>query len=342
MFTNASTKDPVLAFGAAALGAALWLQAGVASAVPPCPTWFPDFRCDRHGRYDGFVPPMMHPYLFEDPFITTGINVVGIWHEHPDDSILQGGRNAPDELTEQGNLWIAAIQARVAITDRLQFIATKDGWVDFSPGLSLIDEDEGFTDITAGFKYAVIDDRENDFILSPSLRYQIDIGDHGVRQGNGDGVFIPDISVGWGLDAFHVLADFGGQFPIDTDAQSTALFYHLHLDYAVHQYFVPFFEVGGFQYLDGGDGSTRAKLKGGGHIEFGAAQALFGTDPEEGYDYANLGSRGVAGEHVAAWAAGVRVPVTRHLILGAAYERPLTDNRDVLEQRVSAHVTLEF
>lgn len=328
--------------GAVAVLASLAWAGSALAEPPPCPTWFPDFRCERHGRYDGFVPPMLHPYLFEDPFITTGINVVGLWHEFPRDSVLEGGNDAPSDLTGDGDLWLAAIQARVAITDRLAFIATKDGWVDFNPGLKLLDDDRGFTDITAGFKYALIDDRENDFILSPSLRYQIDLGDHGIAQGNGDGVFIPDISLGWGIDKFHLLADLGGQFPIDTDAQSTALFWHLHLDYGVHQYFVPFVEFGGFQYLDGGDGSTKVKLKGGSHLELGAAQAVLGTDPEEGYDYANLGSRGVAGEHVAVWAVGFRVPVTRHLILGVSYERPFTDNRDVLLQRAQVHAQLEF
>jgi hypothetical protein len=323
--------------------------AGTASALPPCPTWFPDFRgCGRHGRYDGFVPPMMHPYLFEDPFITTGVSAWGVWHEFPDDSILQGGRHAPDDITSQGDLWLAAVQARVAITDRVALIATKDGWVDFNPGLELIDDDRGFTDLTA----AAIDDRENNFILSPSLRYQVDVGDHGLLQGNGDGVFIPDISLAWGIEKFHLIFDLGGQFPIDTNAQSTAFFSHLHLDYAVLPFLVPFFEIGGFHYIDGGDGSTRVKLTNrtcnalgagsGCHIPLGAAQALFGTDPEEGYDYANIGSQGVAGETVAAWSVGIRFPVNRHLIFGIAYERPLTDNRDVLEQRASVNATLEF
>ena len=150
----------------AALTAALILfSVGTASALPPCPTWFPDFRCDRHGRYDGFVPTMMHPYLFEDPFITTGISVWGLWHEFPDSSILDGGQ-----------LWDVAVQARVAITDRIAFIATKDGWVNFQPGLDLLADDKGFTDITVGFKGSLIDDRDKNFILSPSLRFQIPVG----------------------------------------------------------------------------------------------------------------------------------------------------------------------
>lgn len=316
---------------AAAILGATFALAGVARALPPCPTWFPDFRCDRDGRYDGFVPPMMHPYLFEDPFITTGVNGVAIWHEFPGSSILDGGQ-----------LWDLAVQARVAITDRVAFIATKDGFVFFDPGLDLLDNDRGFTDITVGFKGSLIDDRERNLIVTPGLRYQINIGDHGVLQGNGDGVFIPSISAGWGIDRFHALADFGAQLPLDTDKQSTSLFYHVHLDYAVHQYFVPFVEVGGFSYLDGGDGSTRVKLKGGTHVPLGTAQALLGQNGEEGYDYANLGSDSVAGEHVVAWSVGFRIPVTEHLILGAAYERNATKRRDVLKQRAQIQATLEF
>jgi hypothetical protein len=318
-------------FPAALVAAGVLLAAGAASALPPCPTWFPDFRgCDRHGRYEGFVPPMMHPYLFEDPFITTGVSLWGLWHEFPESSVLEGGQ-----------MWDVALQARVAITDRVAFIATKDGWVSRRPGNPLLSNESGFTDITVGFKGSLIDDREHNFILSPSLRYQIDSGDHGVLQGNGDGVFIPEISAAWGLDKFHVIGDFGGQFPLDTDAQSTSLFYHLHLDYAVFSHFVPFVEVGGFSYLDGGDGSTQVQLANGSHIAIGLAQALLDKDPQEGLDYANLGSR-VAGNNIVTWSVGFRVPINEHLILGAAYERPATGRKDVLKQRATINATLEF
>jgi hypothetical protein len=314
----------------AALGAITWIAAvGVAQALPPCPTWFPDFRCERHGRYEGFVPTMMHPYLFEDPFITTGVNAVGIYHEFPPDMVLEGG-----------NLWDAALQARVAITDRVAFIATKDGFVNFRPGNPVIDKDYGFTDITLGLKGSVIDKPEIPFILTPSLRFQIPVGSQGTLQGNGNGVFIPDISAAWGYEKFHVIGDFGGQFPIDTDKQSTSLFYHLHLDYALFSHFVPFFEVGGFYYLDGGDGSTRVNLSsdvGGGSIPIGAAASGF-----EGYDYANLGLRGVGNNNLLAYSLGIRVPINKHVILGAAYEAPLTNRRDVLKQRASVMVTVEY
>lgn len=307
-------------------------SASPASALPPeCPLLFPDFRCGRHGRYEGFVPPMMHPYLFEDPFITTGINAVGIWHEFPKDSILDGG-----------HLWDAALQARVAITDRVALIATKDGWVDFEPGLELLGNRRGFADLGLGIKVAAIDLPEVPFILTPALRFEITQGSQDVLQGNGDGQIIPSIAAAWGRGDFHVIGDVGMDIALDPDANSTFLFYHLHLDYAVHRFLVPFVEIGGFTYVDGGDGSTEVRLRDGSEVPLGLAQALLGEDPEEGYDYANLGSRSMAGHTVVAGSIGVRVPIHQHVILGAAWEMPLSPSSDVLRQRAAMHLTVEF
>ena len=82
----------------------------------PCPTFFPDFRCERSGRYDDFVMPMSDPYIFEDPFITTGVYVWGLWHEFPHDSIFGGGKAITSN--KGGDVWAIAVQARLAITDR--------------------------------------------------------------------------------------------------------------------------------------------------------------------------------------------------------------------------------
>jgi hypothetical protein len=84
------------------------------------------------------------------------------------------------------------------------------------------------------------------------------------------------------------------------------------------------------------------QLKGGGHVPIGVAQGLLNQSPEEGLDYANIGSRGVAGNNVVTWSVGLRVPINEHLILGAAYERPATERKDVLSQRVTVNATLEF
>jgi hypothetical protein len=311
---------------------AVLAAAPAARALPPeCPLLLPDFRCGRHGRYDGFVPPMMHPYLFEDPFITTGLNAVGIWHEFPGDSLL-----------DSGHLWAAALQARVALTDRIALIATKDGWVDFEPGLHLLDNRRGFADLGFGVKVAAIDRPDIPFILTPALRFEMTQGSQDVLQGNGDGQIIPSVSAAWGRDRLHVIGNVGMDIAIDPDANSTFLFYHLHVDYAVHRFLVPFIEVGGMTYTDGGDGSTKVRLRGGDEVPLGVAQSLLGQDPEEGYDYANLGSRSMAGHTVAAAAVGVRVPIHKHVIFGASWEAPITPSRDVLSQRASAQLTIEY
>jgi len=320
----------VLGLAAAAV-VVLGTAAPARAAERECPLLFPDLRCGPHGRSDGFVPPMMHPYLFEDPFITTGLSAWGIWHEFPGDSILDGG-----------HLWVAALQARLAITDRVAFIATKDGWVDRNPGLHLLEDSRGFADLAAGFKVALIDRPDIPFILTPSLRFETTTGSQDVVQGNGDGMLIPAVSAAWGRGRFHVIGDVGMQIPLDPDAESTSVFYHLHLDYAVHRFLVPFVEVGGFTYTDGGDGSNLVKIRGGDEVPIGVAQELLGADPEEAYDYGSLGSKGMAGHTVVAGALGLRVPVNEHLVLGAAWEIPLSPSRDVLRQRASVNVTLEF
>ena len=41
-------------------------------------------------------------------------------------------------------------------------------------------------------------------------------------------------------------------------------------------------------------------------------------------------------------AFGARIPVTKHISLGAAYEFPVTDREDIFNERVTWSVMLEF
>jgi hypothetical protein len=312
------------------------LVGGIASAKGPdaCPKLFPDFRCDRHGRYDGFVMPMIAPFLFEDPFITTNVSIHGIRHESPEDSVFRGG-----------DAWVMAVQARVAITDRLAFVATKDGYVWLDNDHPILDDEQGFFDIGAGFKFAVIDRPEDNFILSLIARLDIPVGDDEVFSGNGDGVFVPSVSTAWGVGNFHVIADLGGRIPFDRDKESTSLFYHLHLDYAVLPLFVPFIELAGLHWTDSGDGTMRidttlaSPLN---RVTLNTAQAVLATGSFEGADIVNLGSRNVAGHDLITFAAGIRFPIHEHVSLGAVYEVPITHREDIFNQRVSMNLTFEF
>src|SRR3546814_19528689 len=55
---------------------------------------------------------------------------------------------------------------------RLGFIATKDGYADAHFDEALDDED-GFSNIAFGFKYAILSDPESESLLTAGLRYEI-------------------------------------------------------------------------------------------------------------------------------------------------------------------------
>src|SRR3546814_4304736 len=73
---------------------------------------------------------------------------------------------------------------------RLGFIATKDGYADAHFDEALDDED-GFSNIAFGFKYAILSDPESESLLTAGLRYEIPLNDletGGIElQGEGDG-----------------------------------------------------------------------------------------------------------------------------------------------------------
>lgn len=225
-----------------AMGVIAWTgPVHAAESEAPCRRFLPDFGCDREARPAGHVAPMSMPYLFEDPYITTELNLVGIYHGFPSDSVFEGG-----------DAGVVALQARLALTDRLAFIATKDGYMINSPDNPWLKQDEGFMDISAGFKYAVIDDRARGIIVTPSLRFEIPVGNSDVLQGDGEGVFIPGVSFGWGPKNVHLITDIGAQLPIDKDRDSSSVFYNIHLDQAFEvdfipgaDYIVPFIELNG-------------------------------------------------------------------------------------------------
>jgi hypothetical protein len=313
---------------------ALSLLPAASGSEPPaeCPTWFPDLRgCGRSGRFDGFEKPIVQPYQFEDPFIVTGFYPYYLYHEFPDRSALQGGE-----------LHLAAAQIRVAITDRLGFLAGKDGFGWMRPDNPLLDDREGWFNLVAALKYAFAQDREAGWIVSGILRFEVPTGASDMFQGHGDGAVLPSIAGAWTLGRAHLIADFGAQVPFDTSQQSTSLFYHLYGDVAVAPHFQPFVQLSGLTWIDSGDGSMPVRLASGAELPLDVVQSALGTGAFEGADVANLGSRGVRGLDLWTIAAGVHVPINRHVTLSAAYERPFSHHKGIFQDRVTTSVRIEF
>src|SRR5688572_20190245 len=129
------------------------------------------------------VSPVANPLFFEDPHIRTEIRPIFAYHRIGDDLLDGAGLVGVSEGTAR----YYALQLRWAVTDRLAIIATKDGYIDTdfedAPALS----DDGWADIAAGVKYALIRNDEHQFILTPGVKFEIPTGSLDVFQGNGDG-----------------------------------------------------------------------------------------------------------------------------------------------------------
>jgi hypothetical protein len=174
---------------------------------------------------------------------------------------------------------------------------------------------------------ALIDRPDEGFILTPSLRFEPDFGDHDLFQGRGDGIVIPGVSFGWrAADHVHVIGAVGAQLPLDGGRNSSYVHYNLHVDDALSKGFVPFVELNGIHITSDGNGTTTVDLEGGARLTLSEAQAALGTGRFEGFDFANLGSEGARGRDLVTGAVGFRVPAsaraTRAMQTGAVSGDP--------------------
>ena len=299
-----SLRSPISAVAAA--GALL--TAALPPQDPPAQPADSGFLTGLRG-FEKFHEPLGQPIYFESPFNDTGVRFLYLKHEFSDQSTLQGG-----------DVTIYALQARLAITERLAFIATKDGYSILDSGLV---DDEGWNDLAAGFKYVALADREEQLVVTPGIRYQAENGHRGILQGFAD-EFSPFVSVAKGFDDLHTLANVTLRVPLDGDEGNTVGHWDLHVDYDLNPgsnaVVAPLLEVHGVHYLD--DGALA--------VDVG------------GLDYTNLGSQ--PQEDFVCWAGvGARVEIDTKWEVGLCYEFALTDpDDDIMDTRITfdVHVRL--
>ena len=300
-------------------------------------TWLPDLRCGREdGRWEGFHKPIVAPFLFEDPFVVTGAYPYYVYHEFPGTSALG-----------DGEVHIAALQIRVALTDRLGFVATKDGYAWLRPDLpfagddNILSDQQGFMNLGFGLKYVLLDRRDDGFLVSGILRFEAPSGSSDVLQGDGDGVVIPSLAAAWDAGPVRLVGDLGGNVPLDQGEQGNNLFYHLYAETELAETLSPFLQLSGIHYLTSGDGklSIDTDL---GTFPLSTVQSVVGTGPFEGADYAILGSEGVDNQDLVTLAAGVHLPLAEHVTLSAAYEYPISERKGIFRQRVTTALAIEF
>lgn len=266
---------------------------------------------------DEAISPVANPLFFESPLISSEIRPLFVYHQIADNFIGGFAR-------------VYAVQARWAVNDRLAIIATKDGYIDLqAKGLHT----EGWADLAAGVKYALIDDEERQFILTPGLKFELPTGETDAFQGNGNGEFDVFVSAMKGWNKVHATASVGARLPLDLDEETAALHYSLQLDYNVCQYFIPFVALNGFTILTEGNG---------GFDLLGHPLNLSGANAVEGYDIINFGASDSGGESQIAFGLGMRSKVHKNIDLGFAWEKGISSPRGLFDHRFTVDAVIHF
>lgn len=262
--------------------------------------------------FNDFISPISNPLFFEDPRQLTEARFIYAHHRVPGDVPIGGG-----------DVNYYALQLRAALNDRLSIIATKDGYIDLD--VDNLPHQDGWADVALGLKYTLLRRPQTQTLLSTGLTYQLDVGSHKVFQGYGDGEFHLFLTGGQQIgERSHWLSASGFRLPVDTNDGSQMWYWSNHYDYQ----FVPgtwygLIEFNWFHWMRSGAGPL-------------------GTSGFEGLDLINLGSTGVAGNDIVTMAAGGKWKPYRNMEIGAAYEFPLTERRDILEDRFYVDLIVRY
>lgn len=252
------------------------------------------------------VHPVTSPYYNEDSFVTTDIRAWYVRHSFPNNSPIAGGTAT-----------VYAVQARAALTESLQLVAYKDGYVNLDTGLI---DDSGWNDLAAGLKWAFLQDWETDTHAAVGVGYELGIGDAEVLQD--DDEIRVWASFNKGFERLHLGANVNVTTPVGSEdalGDSDRLSWHLHADYYMNAAFSPVVEVNGYSTLSEGDNVAV---------------------PFSGVDVANLG--GGDGEDVITAGLGAEFRSPDLGALRIAYELPMTDNEDLFGYRWIASIIFGF
>lgn len=267
--------------------------------------------------FDDFISPMINFVFFEDPRTVTELRPIFVNHWVP--STI--GNNIP----AGGSVQLYAAQFRVALTDRLSVIATKDGFiVDNTNGTLDTLLDDGWADVSAGLKYNLLRDPGCGRIASVGFTYEMPVGSTAALQAQGDGEFHMFLTGGqrlWDGNA-HILSSVGYRLPADTSIQTSAIHWDNHFDVKLTDTVYAFTELTWWHWTD--DASR------------GSALGVAGTD------LFNLRANDVVGNDLVTQNVGLRYKPTGHLETGIAYEFPLTGFKDITNSRLMVDMILRY
>jgi hypothetical protein len=296
------------------LGAIVTKPGDIVSPAIPTEVWQGEsggrgfLESDR--AFDGFIGPITNPILSKDPRSTTEARLLFI-----------NNQIDPANPLGSGNFQAYAMQVRLALTDRLTFIADKDGYASIHPrgGPS----QSGFLNLGAGLRYLFVRDPENQFLWSGGFMYEIPSGEANAFSGHGSGTISAFTTIGKEFaNKVHFVGTTGYQFGVDGANNSDFFFTSLHVDKSFGKFY-PLAELNWFHYSGGGNrGLPRALGEGDGLL--------------------NLGTSGVAGNDLVTGALGAKYRFNTRAEIGAAWEVPLSNRHDLLNNRLTIDFILRY
>jgi hypothetical protein len=277
-----------------------------------------------------YVPAISNPLFNETPYITTEVRPIYLHQKMPSNQAGLFG----------GSINLVAAEIRIALTDNLGIIATKDGyaWIDFDGTTNTVTNDpKGLANLALGLKYAFHNDVENGSILSAGLKYEPPTGTISINtvlpypldnvdlQESGDGFINVFVTGAKRFEKLGLQASVGVNAAIDSDHDSSMIHYTLHADYEIVEGFFPMVSLNGFTIYDEANrpGMTTA--------------AVAGFD---GVDLVNLGCSIDCGTVLTA-AGGIRMKATDNLMFGVDLEKSIA-RQDLLDWRGYFDMVLHF
>jgi hypothetical protein len=252
--------------------------------------------------------PVADLIYFEDPIVRTEIRPVFMYHQ-----------SASDFFSGPGDTYIYGLRAGYAITERFGAFIYKGGYMDVRPGVG--PAVEGIANVGLGAKYMLIDDAASQFVFTLGGGYELPIGDKALGWDNGDGELSLFFAAEKGWGDFHLIASGGVRLPIDGDANSTILRYGLQADYFANRYFIPFVQGVAYRVIDPG-------------------KALPLTT--EGVDAQNFGAAFSDGSTQGILGVGFRSRITDTINVGFAYQKTVSDDKGIFDDRITVDVQFKF
>ncbi len=253
-----------------------------------------------------FVAPVTSPYYNENSLITTDVRAWYVYHKVNSEAL------GPDVSVSD-----YAVQIRIALTDSLQLVAYKDGFLDFDGG----PDSEGWNDLAAGIKWQFLRDDESNLYAAAGIGYEFKTGESQAFQNDSELRVWASVDKGFGK--FHTgatlnyrMSTSGGN---DDNGNCDVFSWHLRGDYRASEVFSPVLEINGYHCFDTNTAGVGLN---------GADVFNFGANGADATITAGLGAEFRCGGNTA---------------VRCAYELPLTDNdSDIYGTRLTFSIVYTF